>query len=416
MTLPNNNVFHRFAPRNWSLRLKIAVATAILLAAVVITTITIFVRNQRALLLATAKQHSRDMLSTVIAASADKLYFLDSAYLRGLARNIAQSDEILNVRIVDPQAQVLADANNDTLRFTNITDPFGQQLLQTSDPVFVIEGEQVTSGQSVRVGNQTFGAVSITTSIVAIQQQIRAVQWQAFWIGLIIMVLGSVLAWLVARSLTRPFETLIAATSTMARGDLAQRLQLNRGDEFATFAQSFNHMADAIQERETHAQTLNQTLNDRATELEKIVRDLREANAARDALSQTVRALVNPVIPITKGVLVLPLVGEIDNERAQQISETLLDAVTTTRARYVILDVTGVQLIDTHIAQVLIRLAQAVKLLGAKALMSGIRPEIADTIVHLGINFRDLATYADLQSAFKATMATAEPSIHGFKI
>jgi rsbT co-antagonist protein RsbR len=113
-----------------------------------------------------------------------------------------------------------------------------------------------------------------------------------------------------------------------------------------------------------------------------------------------IQELSAPIIPIYEGVLVLPLIGTIDSQRASMIIATLLDSITRQNARIVLLDITGVPLVDTQVAHHLLRAAQAVRLLGAVLVLVGIRPEIAQTIVQLGVDLSDIVTRANLQAGF----------------
>ncbi len=112
----------------------------------------------------------------------------------------------------------------------------------------------------------------------------------------------------------------------------------------------------------------------------------------------TLRELSTPLLPIADDVLVMPIIGTIDSMRAQQIMETLLEGVSSHRARIVILDITGVQVIDTQVANALIHTAQATRLLGAQVVLTGIQPNIAQTLVHLGVNLGNIVTHSSLQS------------------
>lgn len=110
------------------------------------------------------------------------------------------------------------------------------------------------------------------------------------------------------------------------------------------------------------------------------------------------RELSTPLIPLSDEVLVLPLVGTIETLRAQQILETLLEGVSAHRVRTVIIDITGVLVVDTQVANVLLRAAQATRLLGAETILTGIRPEVAQTLVQLGADLSGLVTRSTLQS------------------
>jgi anti-anti-sigma factor len=105
-----------------------------------------------------------------------------------------------------------------------------------------------------------------------------------------------------------------------------------------------------------------------------------------------------PLIPISDTMMVMPLIGSIDSRRAQQVIETLLQGIASNAARLVILDITGVPLVDTQVANTLIRTAQAVKLLGAEVVLTGIRPEVAQTLVGLGVDLSGIVTRSTLQN------------------
>ena len=108
--------------------------------------------------------------------------------------------------------------------------------------------------------------------------------------------------------------------------------------------------------------------------------------------------LSTPLIPISDDTVVMPLVGTIDSRRAQQVIEGLLVGIVETRAQVAILDITGVPVVDTQVANALLRAAQAVKLLGAQVVLTGIRPEVAQTLVGLGVDLTGIVTRSTLQS------------------
>jgi rsbT co-antagonist protein RsbR len=112
----------------------------------------------------------------------------------------------------------------------------------------------------------------------------------------------------------------------------------------------------------------------------------------------TLAELSTPLIPFNSRVVVMPLIGALDSRRAQQVIDTLLDGIASTHAQVVILDITGVSMVDTQVANGLIRAAQAVRLLGAEAVLTGIRPEVAQALVGLGIDLSSIVTRSTLQS------------------
>ncbi len=117
-----------------------------------------------------------------------------------------------------------------------------------------------------------------------------------------------------------------------------------------------------------------------------------------DIQQETLRSLATPLIPIAEKIIAMPLIGTIDTVRAQQVMETLLEGVAQHRADIAILDITGVKMIDAQVAQSLIHTAQAVRLLGARVILTGIQPHTAQTLVHLGTDLSSITTLATLQN------------------
>lgn len=109
--------------------------------------------------------------------------------------------------------------------------------------------------------------------------------------------------------------------------------------------------------------------------------------------------LSTPVVRLWEGIIAVPLIGTLDSARAQLVMEKLLDTLVATGAAHAVLDITGVPTVDTEVAQHLLKTVNAARLLGAECIVSGIRPQVAQTIVSLGIEFGDIATKATLADA-----------------
>ncbi len=125
---------------------------------------------------------------------------------------------------------------------------------------------------------------------------------------------------------------------------------------------------------------------------------LEEREQALQDQSRLIQELSTPIVPIYEGVLVLPLVGAVDSRRATQIMESVLEKIVEYQADVLILDITGVPVVDTGVANYLLQMARAVTLLGARVVLVGIGAEIAQTIVQLGVELRDITTLANLQA------------------
>lgn len=129
---------------------------------------------------------------------------------------------------------------------------------------------------------------------------------------------------------------------------------------------------------------------------------------ARKQAEETVQAqatlleeLSTPVIPLTDQILVVPIVGTLDSTRANLLFNSVLEQVAHWKAKTLILDITGVPWIDTEVSQIVINIGQAVKLLGAKVIVTGIRAEVAMSLVGLGVDLSSMESYGDLQHAVK---------------
>lgn len=121
----------------------------------------------------------------------------------------------------------------------------------------------------------------------------------------------------------------------------------------------------------------------------------------------TLAELSTPLLSISDTAVVMPLVGAIDSQRISRIMETLLTGVSTSRASTVILDITGVAIVDTQVANALIQASQAVSLLGAQVVLTGIRPEVAQTLVGLGVDLRGIITRSTLRDGINYAFQTS---------
>jgi rsbT co-antagonist protein RsbR len=119
---------------------------------------------------------------------------------------------------------------------------------------------------------------------------------------------------------------------------------------------------------------------------------------------RTMLELSTPVVELWEGILALPLIGTLDSERTQLVMESLLTRIVETGAAIAIIDITGVPTVDTLVAQHLLKTVAAARLMGADCLISGIRPQIAQTIVHLGVELGDVTSKATLSGAFAVAL------------
>jgi rsbT co-antagonist protein RsbR len=114
-----------------------------------------------------------------------------------------------------------------------------------------------------------------------------------------------------------------------------------------------------------------------------------------------IRELSTPVIELWDGVLCLPIVGVMDTARSTEMTSSLLQAIVAKKTRYTIIDITGIEVMDTRTVDHFIRMAKSVRLLGAECSLTGISPHIAQTVVHMGIDLSDIVTHRSLRDALQ---------------
>jgi rsbT co-antagonist protein RsbR len=145
--------------------------------------------------------------------------------------------------------------------------------------------------------------------------------------------------------------------------------------------------------------------DDKLVEFIHISRNVTERVMAEEHMREQQKAILElstPVVEMWDGIITLPLIGVIDSSRAKQIMESLLEAIIKTQAGIAIIDITGVPLVDTEVADRLIRAIKAAGLLGTKCIMVGIKPDIAQSMVHLGVDLSGVATFSTLQAGIEA--------------
>jgi len=166
---------------------------------------------------------------------------------------------------------------------------------------------------------------------------------------------------------------------------------LPESDPFSVLYNGINEMVHVL--AETHQAN------------ERYQRELMEKLTTIEQQRLAIRELSTPVIEVWEGVLCLPIVGVMDNSRGSEMTEAVLRAVVEKQARCAIVDVTGIEVMDTGTADHFLRMAKAIRLLGAECVITGISPGIAQTIVHMGVDLRGVTTHRSLRDALSKYIA-----------
>jgi anti-anti-sigma factor len=210
--------------------------------------------------------------------------------------------------------------------------------------------------------------------------------------------------WILQRQVAAPLEAILSATKRVSEGEFSIALDVRRRDELGSLAASFMSMASAVRER---AELKDKALAEREEneeriralnkELEQNLERERDRATALEQLNRAVDALGAPVLEVWTDVLALPIIGHLDEARASKMTEKLLNEVARTRCRFVILDITGVEVIDPQTVAQIVKVVGAVELLGAGCVLTGARPAVARAMSDLGVHFGAITTRPSLK-------------------
>jgi rsbT co-antagonist protein RsbR len=198
----------------------------------------------------------------------------------------------------------------------------------------------------------------------------------------------------IASDLRLSIDMILDAVKAVGSGDLTRKLELPFPDTHpvGALSSSINVMVEALAlAREKSAHDLN---------------ELTERIATIERQREAIRNLSVPIIEIWAGVLCAPVVGVLDSVRASEVTTALLTAVVVKKAQHVIIDVTGVEIMDTQSTDHFLRIARSVTLLGANCALSGMHPNVARTIVSMGVELHGLVSHRTMREALKHCVAT----------
>ena len=176
-------------------------------------------------------------------------------------------------------------------------------------------------------------------------------------------------------------------------------------DDFSELETAFSIFVRELAEAKRE---LNRTL----TQQEAVNRELEAKLETIEMQQAAIRELSTPIIEVWAGVLCLPVVGVVDSQRSAEMTETLLETIVAKQARMAIVDITGIDVMDTKTADHFIKMARAVRLLGAECIVSGINPGIAQTLTHIGVDLTGVRTLRSLRDALQLYLRETEQILH----
>ena len=201
-------------------------------------------------------------------------------------------------------------------------------------------------------------------------------------------------------TMTVPVERInriIDVISVLSLGNLdpeKTRISVTEEDEFAILEHTLNELSSEL--------SSTRIQNQQAMEaIEKSKKDLEEKLETIEAQRLAIRDLSTPIIELWEDILTLPIVGVVDTQRSVEMTQRLLHRIVESRARCVIIDITGVEVVDTMTANHFIKMVASARLLGAYCVVTGISPNIAQTLSQIGVSFQDVPTLRSLKEGLR---------------
>lgn len=185
---------------------------------------------------------------------------------------------------------------------------------------------------------------------------------------------------------------ILLVVSDVANGDYSSRLASDPSADQAisTLYEGVNQMVASLADAQKRSAAYQ--------------RELEEKLAMIEVQRAAIRELSTPIIEVWDGVLCLPVVGVLDTTRSAEMTEALLRAIVEQEANCAIIDITGIQIMDTGTADHFLRMARAVRLLGASCMLTGINPSIAQTMIHMGVDLGGVITYRTMRNALQRVL------------
>ena len=204
-------------------------------------------------------------------------------------------------------------------------------------------------------------------------------------------------------------------------GAVHAHIELPNEIYFAGMSVSNNLMADRLRKSKVQVKDLNETIAslsklmflDAYVVIEEIARLNREKISAS---TKSLMEMSTPVTPIWEGILLLPLLGLLDSQRTQDVMNKTLSKISDSRAKVLLLDISGVSTMDTAVANQLLKITRATQLMGCETILSGLSPAIARTLVELGVNIGEVRTTATLRDSFELALRAIGLDRKGMKI
>jgi anti-anti-sigma regulatory factor/HAMP domain-containing protein len=374
---------------------------------------TTIVPTPRGALLAAAVplKHSSGVLGAILVGRS-----MDHAFLQRVNSN--RTDPVLH--LYGANGQVVANSTSED------SQPIGEHSIDLASFQQALSGAVAESrvvgadGGSSRVSyipltlherTQMVYSIALTTAeIQAFRTQM--INRSIFVLGILGLIALVSSFYFIRYFITRPLTRLSVSAEQLRAGNFDVQLVVSGRDEIGQLTASFSAMAQQLRHSFVVLEQHNHQLQEEIAERKRTEEARTQLQEEVMIAQATILEMSTPLIPIDEQTIVMPLIGALDSQRTEQVLNVLLRGIESSRARLAILDITGVSVVDTQVAGMLIRVAQAVRLLGAQVVFTGIRPEVAQSLVGLGVDLRGLNTHSSLANAVALHVQSSKPKFY----
>ncbi len=233
--------------RRWPLAVKLTLTITILVVVAAASVTLLAIQREQETFQVELRQQADLLVDTLTAAAADPLYNLDVSFLRDMLQGLGADQIVVSGRVYDAEGRILADTDP-SVGFGLEADPVGRRLVASDATVFEWQPDQLLAGRAVTAGPQRLGALSIGLPTAPLASKLSALRDRGLVVAAATMIVGTLLAVLISRSITHPLRALLAATERIAGGDLEQAIAIHSGGELGHLADAFNNMTAQLKE------------------------------------------------------------------------------------------------------------------------------------------------------------------------
>jgi PAS domain S-box-containing protein len=281
-------VFHW---NDWPLTIKLTLVMSVLVIAAVTIVSLAYIHNEQRVAHQEMEEQARTILASLAVASSDEIYFSDTNKLSDIARRLDQTTNLSDVQFYDRSGRLIGDATDATAVQRFEPDPWGQTLIENNATSYSWLEKRLVAGQSITIGPDIYGAISIEISTDTLDARLAAIRNQGLIVALAAAIAGAWVSLLVSRPVTLPLKELAAATLSIGQGDFKFVSSIDQKDEVGVLSRSFAEMAD-------HLAQSREGLENRTHQLSETADKLRNSTVSINYLDNILASMADTLIVV----------------------------------------------------------------------------------------------------------------------